>query len=111
MSCGCQDKSTARRGPFARRRPTRPNCLECVEKHLGAAWVLITEHQNGYPYRLLAIGHLHEAEEESQEWPQLHDAIREARTTYQKKRACPEFEHLSALVQAEGRGRVAGKSG
>ena len=37
----------------------------CVEKHLVAAWVLIIEHQNGYPYRLPAIGHLHCTEEDS----------------------------------------------
>lgn len=46
---------------------TRPSCLECVEKHLGAAWVLLAEYRDGYPHRLRAIGHLHEAEDESQD--------------------------------------------
>mgnify|MGYP006304181587 CR=1 FL=1 len=27
--------------------PTRPSCIECVEKHLGAALVLLTETREG----------------------------------------------------------------
>lgn len=27
--------------------PTRPSCIECVEKHLGAALVLLTEAREG----------------------------------------------------------------
>lgn len=35
----------------------RASCLECVEKHLGAAMVLLSESQDGYPeHRLLATG-------------------------------------------------------
>lgn len=93
--CGCGKV----RAPHGRRPPTRPSCLECVEKHLGAAWVLITEHHNGYPHRLLAIGHLHEAEEESQAWPELHAAIRDARKAYQQTGAVPDFEPLAGLLQ------------
>lgn len=78
--------------------PSRPSCPECVHKHIGAAWVLISEHQNGYPHRLLAIGHLHEAEEESQAWPELHDTIREARKAYQRTGEVPDFERLASLV-------------
>lgn len=48
---------------------TRTSCLECIEKHLGAAYVLLTETRDGYAHRLRAIGHLHEAEDESQEFP------------------------------------------
>jgi len=92
--CGC-GKVPAQR---SRRPPTRPSCLHCVEKHLGAAWVLITEHRNGYPHRLLAIGHLHEAEEESQTWPELHAAIREARKAYQQTWQVPDFQQLSQLL-------------
>ncbi len=88
-----------RLGPLSRRKQvTRPSCMECCEKHLGAAWVLITEHQNGYPHRLLAIGHLHEAEEESQAWPELHDAIREARKAYQQTGTVPDFERFAGIV-------------
>lgn len=58
--------------------PMRPCCIECVEKHLGAAYVLLTEAREGYAYRLRAVGHLFEAEDESQEWPDLHTAIRQA---------------------------------
>jgi hypothetical protein len=31
--------------------PTRPSCIECVEKHLGAACVLLTEAREGYACR------------------------------------------------------------
>lgn len=53
---------------------TRPSYLECVEKHLGEAWVLNAKHRDGYPHRLRAIGHLHGAVAESQAWLELHDA-------------------------------------
>ncbi len=102
--CGCGQKladnlEKRRLGPLSRRKQvTRQSCVECCEKHLGAAWVLITEHQNGYPHRLLAIGHLHEAEEESQAWPELSAAIREARKAYQQTGEMPDFAGLAAAV-------------
>lgn len=77
---------------------TRASCLECVEKHLGAAWVLMTEQRNGYPHRMLAVGHLHEAEDESQAFPALHDAIREARKRYQAKGVIPDWPRLSRML-------------
>jgi len=64
------------------------------------AWVLIAEHREGYPHRLLAIGHLFEAEDESQEWPDLHAAIREARKAYQHAGTMPDFAAVATLVQA-----------
>lgn len=76
---------------------TRDSCLECVDKHLGAALVLITETRDGYPHRLRAIGHLHEAEDESQAWPALHDAIREARKRFQQAGEVPNFTAIEAL--------------
>ena len=91
--CNCGKTPPATQGSA-----TRPSCLECVEKHLGAAWVLITEHQNGYPHRLLAIGHLHEAEEESQAWPDLHAAIRAARKAYQADGTMPNWEALAEAI-------------
>ncbi len=93
--CGCGKKTTSE----GHSSTTRPSCLECVEKHLGAAWVLITEHRNGYPHHLLAIGHLHEAEEESQAWPELHSAIRKARKAYQQTEQVPEFGWLAVLMR------------
>jgi len=66
-----------------------------VEKHLGAAWVLIAEHRDGYPHRLRAVGHLHEAEDESQAWSELHVAIRASRKAYQQTGAMPEFAALA----------------
>lgn len=92
--CGCGAKTAARAGAAV----TRPSCLECVEKHLGAAWVLIAEHRDGYPHRLRAIGHLHEAEDESQAWPELHDAIRTARKAYQQTGAMPDFAALQQVA-------------
>ena len=90
--CGCGGKQSA----AARVTPvTRPSCLECVEKHLGAAWVLLAEQRDGYPHRLRAVGHLHEAEDESQAWPELHDAIREARKAFQREGKMPDFPAIS----------------
>jgi hypothetical protein len=82
---------------------TRPSCLECVEKHLGAAWVIMAECRDGYPHRLRVVGHLHEAEDEAQVWPELHNAIRVARTAFQQKGLMPDFLRLASLVgQAAG---------
>lgn len=78
--------------------PTRPSCIECVEKHVGAALVLLTEAREGYAYRLRAIGHLFEAEDESQEWPQLHAAIREARKRYQAAEEMPDWNGLDGML-------------
>jgi len=78
--------------------PSRPSCIECCEKHLGAAYVLLTEAREGYAYRLRAIGHLFEAEDESQEWPDLHAAIRAARKAYQADGTMPDWAALEALV-------------
>lgn len=65
----------------------------------GAALVLLTEAREGYAYRLRAIGHLFEAEDESQEWPELHAAIRAARKAYQADGTLPDWETLSEGVQ------------
>lgn len=78
--------------------PSRPSCIECVEKHLGAAYVLFTEAREGYAHRLRAIGHLFEAEDESQEWPDLHAAIREARKAYQADGTMPDWLGVERLV-------------
>ena len=48
----------------------------------GAAMVLLAEIHVGYAYRLQFIGHLYEAEDESQQWPQLHGLIRQSRKVY-----------------------------
>jgi hypothetical protein len=63
-----------------------------------AACVLLTEYRDGYPNRLLAIGPLFEAEDESQAWPELHDAIRDARRTYQQTGKMPDFNALAAII-------------
>jgi len=98
--------------------PSRPSCIACVEKHLGAAYVLLTElndlpdppsssssgmasdeaSRQGFSRRLRAIGHLFEAEDESQEWPELHAAIRQARKTYQADGTMPNWEALAMAV-------------
>ena len=77
---------------------TRPACLECVEKRLGAAWVLLGEQRDGCATRLRAIGHLFEAEDESQEWPDLHAAIRAARKAYQADGTMPDWPAFEALI-------------
>jgi len=78
---------------------TRASCLECVTKHLGAAYVLLTETRDGYAHRLRAIGHLHEAEDESQAFPTLHAAIRTARKAYQTDGSMPDWQLLEMLVR------------
>jgi len=78
--------------------PSRPSCIACVEKHLGAAYVLLTEAREGYAYRLRAVGHLFEAEDESQEWPELHAAIRQARKHYQATEEMPDWNTLEGMV-------------
>ena len=78
--------------------PSRPSCIACVEKHLGAAYVLLTEAREGYAYRLRAVGHLFEAEDESQEWPELHAAIRQARKHYQAAEEMPDWNTLEGMV-------------
>jgi len=91
--CGCRGGS----GPGGI-TVTRASCLECIEKHLGAAYVLLTETRDGYAHRLRAIGHLHEAEDESQEWPQLHAVIREARKRYQAAGEMPDWNGLDGML-------------
>ena len=83
---------------------TRASCLECIEKHLGAAYVLLTETRDGYAHRLRAIGHLHEAEDESQEFRDLHSAIRAARKEYQTDGSMPDWQSLEVLIGEAGRG-------
>jgi hypothetical protein len=48
-----------------------------------------------YPHRLRAIGHLFEAEDESQAWPDLRHAIREATRNYQRTGPLPDFTRLA----------------
>lgn len=79
---------------------TRASCTQCVEKHLGAAYVLVTETRDGYAHRLRAIGHLHEAEDESQAFPSLHAAIRAARKGYQADGTIPDWEALAQAAEA-----------
>lgn len=88
--------------------PARLSCVECVEKHLGAAYVLLAElndtpdanpaQPSSFSRRLRAIGHLFEAEDESQQWPELHNAIREARKGYQQTGAMPDFDALAEAI-------------
>ena len=44
------------------------------------------------------VGHLFEAEDESQEWPDLHAAVRQARKAYQADGTMPDWAALEALV-------------
>jgi hypothetical protein len=72
---GCSDKTTTLQ---------RKSCLKCVEKHIGAAEVKAIEILVGYDYKLMVIGHLNEAEEESiTEYPALAALIRDARLALQ----------------------------
>lgn len=84
---------------------TRPSCPICVQKHLGSACVILAEMRDGYDapgnmHPMLFVGHLNEAADEAQQWPALHNAIREARIAWQMKRIEPDFEKLCAMVEA-----------
>ena len=92
---GCCDNKTTSGG----REPLpRASCLECVEKHLGAAAVLLSEIHVGYAYHLLFIGHLHEAEDESRQWPNLCQAVRKARREYQTRRIVPRWAEFERYI-------------
>lgn len=59
---------------------TRPSCIQCVQKHLAQAAVLLMEARLGYPlHRVLAWGHMAEAECECLQWHGLAISIREER--------------------------------
>ena len=45
-----------------------------------------------------AIGHLFEAEDESQEWADLHAAIRAARKAYQADGTMPDWSALDGML-------------
>jgi hypothetical protein len=82
------------------RLASEPSCMECVEKHLGVAQVLAGEVFDGHPGHLKLIGNLRLAEEHSQDWPALHDALREARRGYQSRRTMPDWAALERLAAA-----------
>ncbi len=82
----------------------RPSCLECVEKHIGAAYVLLAEERDGYAHRLRAVGHLHEAEDESQAWDSLHQAIRTARKSHQQQGIMPMWDVLQEAIDGVRQG-------
>ena len=50
--------------------------------------------------RLRAIGHLFEAEDESQKWSALHAAICEARKGYQADGTMPDWEALGSATDS-----------
>jgi hypothetical protein len=93
-SCRCK-KSSHNQEPIS-----RPGCLECVEKHIGAAMVILSEIHAGYAYHLRLIGHLHEAEEESREWDALFRLIRKARKVYQTQRVVPDWMSIAQELAA-----------
>ena len=88
--CGCRLSHAERHG-----KAVRPSCLECVEKHIGAAMVILSEIHAGYTYHLRLIGHLHEAEEESQDWDSLFRLIRKARKRYQADNIVPDWDIIA----------------
>lgn len=63
------------------------------------SYVLLTEAREGYAYRLRAIGHLLEAGDESQEWPDLHAAIREARKACQVEGTVRDWDAPDGMLE------------
>ena len=100
----CSDNNDHPNDPWEAASPplygdTRPSCRECCEKHIGAAMVLLSETKNGYPHYLLAVGHLHEAEEEAQAWADLAAAIRTARKELQMTGAVSDWEEMTLAME------------
>ena len=61
--------------------------------------------QEDNAHRLRAVGHLFEADDEAQEWPELHADIRDARTHYQAGEKMPDWETLDDMLpSASGHG-------
>ena len=77
---------------------TRPSCIHCVQKHIGGAEVLITEMRDGYKYMTRAVGEMYQAEDESQDWGDLHNLIRDYRTAYQTHLIMPNWEKLNNSI-------------
>lgn len=80
------------------------SCIECVEKHLGDAVVLMTEIQQGYSLkRLRFVGSLSQAEQESLIWPRLSNTIRAERKLFQQSPPdnpyWPNFANLASLLE------------
>lgn len=79
---------------------SRESCLECVTKHFSAAMILASELISGYEqYKYLFIGHLHEAHEEAQEFPQLYKMLVDARRNFQRKNEMPDFSKISDKIE------------
>jgi len=64
------------------------------------AYVRLTKTRNGYAHRLHAIGHLHEAEDESQEFGDLQAAMRAARKAFQTDGTMPDWESLAQAAES-----------
>jgi len=77
---------------------TRTSCIACVQKHVGGAEVLITEMRDGYKYMTRAVGELYQAEDEAQDWQDLHNLIRESRINYQTKLIMPDWKVLNKMI-------------
>lgn len=79
----------------------RESCLFCVSKHIAQAIILMQEAYAGYPlHRWLAVGHLAEAEAESQdEFPDLAIRIRETRCVLMGQELSDKEKSLMELLQ------------
>ena len=77
---------------------TRESCIHCVEKHVGSAMVQISEINDGYDFRILVVGNLHEAEDESQSWKELHNEIRQSRILWQTEDKMPNWFVLGKMI-------------
>jgi hypothetical protein len=77
--------------------PTAASLLRAGRRSKGLP-VQLPNRLGGYPHRLRVIGRLFEAEDESQAWPGLHDAIRTAHRVYQQMGTMPDFAALADLA-------------
>ena len=78
---------------------TRTSCIACVQTQVGCAEVLIDFMSNGSSrYMTRAVGNLYLAEDEAQDWQDLHNLIRESRINYQTKLIMPDWKVLNKMI-------------
>lgn len=85
----------------------RGDCANCVRKHLGQAAALLQESLQGYPeHTWLAIGHLAEAEAESQnKFPEFAEKLRAARKMVESGKGYPNVPELIAEMNELVKGK------
>ena len=82
--------------------PARPSCIECVEKHLGAAYVLLADHpQESGRYVLLGTSDLFDVEPPPNEFTALAEQHAWSAGSRTRMRAAPMATYAEAAERCE----------